>query len=135
MHELTINCFKDQIYIGAIEKKYISIYTLNSDHLKTIPVKVKPYFIANTQVGNIIVSPNTQGQGVQVIAPDGELLHTIDALKGVSTWRPVGVCCNLFNNIYIFNSGNAVGIYRFKSSGQYVEFVNKDTKYDDMYQG
>ena len=132
---LAVNDSSGQIVVGDVRKKYISIHNLNGDHLKSISVAVEPRYIATTHEGNIIVSSNTMGEGVQVLAPGGERLNTINAPKGVSMWYPVGVCCGLFDNIYVFNRGNPVGIYRFTSSGQYIECVNEDTVYECMYGG
>ncbi|XP_072047304.1 uncharacterized protein [Amphiura filiformis] len=133
---IAVNSYKSQVVIGEINKKYISIHGMNGAHCCSVPLIVAPHYIATTRQGSIIVSPNEAEQGVQILDCIGTLLHTINApAEGVSKWHPVGVCCNSDDDIFVFNRGSTVGIYRFSTSGSYLGCINKDIKYEYMYGG
>ncbi|XP_072046642.1 E3 ubiquitin-protein ligase TRIM56-like [Amphiura filiformis] len=132
---ITVSITKNQVIIGEIKKKYISIHSLNGVHCSSIPLKVAPHYIVTTRHGTIVVSSNENNQGVQILDCSGTVLHTINAPEGVSKWHPVGVCYNSYDDIYVFNRGSPVGIYRFSSSGSLLGCVNKAFTYSDMCGG
>ncbi|XP_072017790.1 E3 ubiquitin-protein ligase TRIM71-like [Amphiura filiformis] len=123
---MTVNN-KSQLLVGEIRKKYISIHDLNGTHITSFQVRIKPYHIATTSQGNIIVSHDGY-PGVHVLDSGGSLHHTITAPTGVS-WSPMGVCCSMTDEICICNRGTPTGIYFFSSIGIYLGCVTQDVSF------
>ena len=124
---LAIN-HKDQVLVGEITTKYISIHELNGTHVTSFQVSVAPYFIATTSQDKIIVSPSA-AKSVQILDYTGTLQHTINAPEGMSHWLPTGVCCGKNDNICTSNAGSPKGVYCFTSTGVYVGPITKDVKW------
>ena len=126
----------ERIIVGEITNKYISIHDANGMHRYSIPISVAPNYLAITRrTGHIIVSPNAENQDVQILDISGLLLHTINAPRDVSKWYPVGVCCSSRDDIFVFNRGSPIGIYRFSSSGNYLGCINQTSDYAYMRGG
>ena len=120
---LAIN-HKDQLLVGEVQQKYISIHDLKGNHITSFIVSIAPYFIATTCHDNIIVSSSGRA-GVQILDSTGKLQHTINAPEGVSHWVPKGVFCSMNDEICVGNRGTRPGVYCFSSTGVYLGCIIK----------
>ncbi len=89
---------------------------------------VSPQFIAVTSTDNYVVSSTTQ-KSVQVLNEKGHMVRCIGPPSDIpdDAWSPSGVCCSKNDEIYVANQGEgAMGVYRFKISGEFIECVASD---------
>ncbi|XP_072028366.1 E3 ubiquitin-protein ligase TRIM71-like [Amphiura filiformis] len=105
----------------------IFVYNSSGNQVQRISV-MDPNFIAITSKDNVVISSQTQ-KSVQVVAADGQLLQVIGPPPDVANiaWSPQGVCCSKSDEIYVANQGTeAMGIYRFKVSGEFIDCITTD---------
>ena len=85
---------QNQLLVGEINHKYISIHDCEGNHDSSINAPLDPSFISTTRQNNIVVSSGTvlSGNSVYVIDMTGNQLFEINAPEGVTSWQTYGVC-------------------------------------------
>ena len=123
-----ITIMKDGNYAVACKDiNLIYVYNSGGSQLKTVPV-MQPKFLSITSTDNFVISSENQ-RSVQVINAEGRIIQVIGPPPDVkvTSWNPQGVCCSKDDEIYVANQG-AMGIYRFKVDGEFIDCVTTDLK-------
>ncbi len=116
---------KDQVLVGEVGRKYISIHKKDGAHITSIRVNIRPYSIAVTPQDKLIVSCHNTNK-VVLVDITGHVLHTFIPPPHITDWVPRDVryyediilICNL--------TSSSPGIYCFSSSGEFLRAI--DTK-------
>ena len=116
------------LLVGSFNKNYISKHHPHGAHISTFSINIKPWFLKVTSNGNIVVTAFVNNVPAEILAPTGELLHTINKPKDVNNWKPSGICCSDDGVIYItsYSPDNQGGIYSFTEEGKYLGCVITD---------
>ena len=119
---------QNQLLVGEIIHKYISIHDCEGNHVSSINAPVKPSFLSTTRQNNIVVSSRTFFPGsVYVLGTTGNQLVEIKAPQGVKNWTPYGVCVSHNDEICIANYVDNC-IHCFSVTGKYLGCLYKGLK-------
>ena len=116
---------EDNLVIGEINTKYISVCRKNGSHMHSFNVDVKPNFLTVTPKGDIVISSCQVGHA-EIVDENGNHKCKITAPPGVTSWCPTGVACTSKGELFICNRLGDVGIYRFSPEGKYIGLVTKN---------
>ncbi|XP_072029365.1 uncharacterized protein [Amphiura filiformis] len=121
------NWKNDNYAVCCRDYNFIYVYDVNGTQTNCISV-IAPQFIALTSTDNYVFSSSSQ-KSVQVVNANKQLIHLIGPPPDIdsSSWSPQGVCCSKRDEIYVTNQGaGAMGIYRFKVSGEFIDCITSD---------
>ena len=128
---LAINS-KNQVLAGNITHNFISCHSLDGTHLRSINVSIHPQFLAVTSKGSIVVTPFINGTEAHIIDESGNLLTKLEKPSEVLSWKPCGVAVSRCfkdkdegDEMFVVDFDNGYAIYRYSSSGKYVDCVIK----------
>ncbi|XP_038065467.1 uncharacterized protein LOC119735685 [Patiria miniata] len=116
------------IIAGLKKKVLVELDPRNGEILHTMPVKIKPFFLAVLSNGWIVISDNQQGL-VEIVEVSNGNAVTVTRIQPTIDGKPVRYCkgvCSNSSGIYLavntdkYNTGH---IHHYNCAGQFVSCV------------
>ena len=120
---------KQQIIVGDINNKTISIYGQDESFLNSFKIKdAMPRYLASSSHNTLVVCDNDEYSPLVEVDYSGNVIRTIYEPGDDMEWWPRGICCSKDGEIFVVNaaSENEGAILRFTDSWQYTGCVVPD---------